>query len=35
MVITHEESGSFGVGHTSKVVTPTSPAGHFEQAYAR
>ncbi len=31
MVTTHEESGSFGVGHTRNVVAPTSPAGHFEQ----
>jgi hypothetical protein len=35
MVITHEESRSFGVGHTRNVVAPTSSAGHFEQPYAR
>ncbi len=35
MVTTQEESGSFGGGHTRNVVAPTSPAGHFEQPYAR
>jgi acetyl-CoA acetyltransferase len=35
VLITHGESGRFGVGRTRNVVAPTSLAGQFEQLYDR
>jgi hypothetical protein len=33
VLITHGESGRFGVGRTRNVVSPASLAGQFEQPY--